>query len=235
MSRVKQIRKDRFHTLPNCVSQPEALLGKWHEWFQNENPVVIEPGCGKAELSIGLAERFPNQNHIAIDLKSDRLCRGADMAIEVGLKNIAFLRLHAVQLDTTFANQSVDTIWLTFPDPFPKDRHEKHRLTHPSFLRLYQKILKPGGKVHLKTDNDDLMAWTLEILKSSTIVPDLYTDNLHNSPYGLSEAGIITSFEKKFLNRNKNIHYICFEIPHNLVFFNPETSLNLKNEIKSNT
>jgi tRNA (guanine-N7-)-methyltransferase len=235
MSRVKQIRKDRFHALPNCVAQPENLLGKWHEWFQNPNPIVIEPGCGKAELSIGMATQFPEKNFIAIDLKSDRLCRGADLALEAQLKNIAFLRMHAAQLDETFAQHSVDAIWLTFPDPFPKDRHEKHRLTHPSYLSLYQKILKPGGRVHFKTDNDALMQWTMQILNALHITPVLYTDDLHNSLFKETEAAILTSFEKKFLNRNKNIHYICFEIPNNLVFFNPEIHSILKNDVKSNT
>jgi len=219
VGRVKQHRHNRFQALPNCIAHPLEVGKDWESRLGNQHPVVLELGCGKAELSIGLARLYPVKNIIAIDLKSDRLCRGAELALDAGLKNIFFVRLNIHQLGEVFEENSISEIWLTFPDPFPRDRDEKHRLTHPDFLQQYQKVLQAGGKVHLKTDNDDLMAYSQEIMERYKILPDIYTSNLHNSPWEKGDAGIKTTFEQKFLKRNKNIHYLCFEIPKNLSFF----------------
>ncbi len=183
-----------------------------------DTPIHIEPGCGKAELSLGLAQQHPDSHFFAIDLKSDRLCRGADLAILQGIHNISFLRMNAEILEAVFPLQSISSIWLTFPDPFPRDRDEKHRLTNPAFLSRFQKILKPGGVVQLKTDNDALMAYTLETLKNFEIIPQLYSQNLHQEHPTAEIAQFLTSFEKKFLQRNKNIHYLRFEIPSSISF-----------------
>lgn len=218
MGRVKAQRHDRFHSLPNCIADPATLKNHWAERLGSDTPIHLEPGCGKAELSLGLAQLHPNSHFLAIDLKSDRLCRGADLAILQGIQNISFLRMNAEILEAVFPPQSISAIWLTFPDPFPRDRDEKHRLTNPAFLSRFQKILKPGGVVQLKTDNDALTAYTLETLENFQIPLQLYAQNLHQEHPKAEIAQFLTSFEKKFLQRNKNIHYLRFEIPASVSF-----------------
>lgn len=223
MGRVKAQRHDRFRSLPNCFPDPVAQKGRWEDYFGNTNPLHIEPGCGKAELSLGLAQANPDINFLAIDLKSDRLCRGADLALAAGLTNLAFLRMNALALPETFLPESIDRVWLTFPDPFPKDRDEKKRLTNPTFLEIYQRLLKPGGEVLLKTDNDGLAAYTLEVLANHSIPVSGSSNDLHRETPLPEIARYLTAFEKKFLNRNKNIHYLRFEIPKSVVFFNTQS------------
>lgn len=225
MGRVKAQRHDRFQSLSNCFVDPAAFKYKWPDWFGNDHPIHIEPGCGKAELSIGLAQQHPERNFLAIDLKSDRLCRGADLALLSNLKNIAFLRMNAEKLEDVFPKDSVSAIWLTFPDPFPRDRDEKHRLTNPVFLKRYQNVLKSGGVVNFKTDNDGLMDYTLETLKTFNIPIQIYTSDLHKDHPQADIAQFLTSFEKKFLQRNKNIHYLRFEIPESIVFFKEDSGI----------
>lgn len=203
---------------------PATFKYKWPDWFGNDYPIHIEPGCGKAELSIGLARKYPERNFLAIDLKSDRLCRGADLALLNNLKNIAFLRMNAEKLEDAFPSNSISEIWLTFPDPFPRDRDEKHRLTNHLFLKRYQKVLKSGGVVNLKTDNDGLIEYTLETLKTLNIPIQIYSSDLHNEHPQEDIAQFLTSFEKKFLQRNKNIHLLRFEIPESIVFFREDSN-----------
>lgn len=225
MGRVKQQRHIRFQELSNCFPNPFEMKGRWSEWFGNSNPVFIEPGCGKAELSLGMARKYPDRNFLAIDLKSDRLCRGADLALNDGVQNIGFLRMDAEKLEEVFDSASIDGIWLTFPDPYPRDSDEKKRLTNPRFLKIYQNLLRHGAKVYMKTDNDGLMEYTLDVLNQYGIQPETYTDHLHQQPHLTEGSGFITSFEKKFLQRNKNIHYLCFEIPQTLSFFKPDSAI----------
>jgi tRNA (guanine-N7-)-methyltransferase len=227
LGRVKAQRHDRFHSLQNCFSDPVGVRGQWQDYFKNTNPLHIEPGCGKAELSIGLAADHPEINFLAIDLKSDRLCRGADLALEKQLPNVAFLRMNAEKLTEAFLPKSLEAVWLTFPDPFPKDRDEKKRLTNPVFLQRYQTLLKPGGQVFLKTDNDGLAEYTLLVLKALNIPVLEYSSDLHAMMPPPLIARYLTSFEKKFLLRNKNIHYLRFEIPEDYVFFNQNSELTL--------
>ncbi len=234
MGRVKAQRHDRFHALPNCFGDPVSVNGQWDKVFHNGHPIHIEPGCGKAELSIGLALDHPEINFLAIDLKSDRLCRGADLAIERNLNNIAFLRMNAEKLIEVFLPGSVDAIWLTFPDPFPKDRDEKKRLTNPAFLQRYQTILKPGGQIFLKTDNDGLAEYTRMVLKDLNIPLLENTSDLHALSPVPPIARHLTSFEKKFLLRNKNIHYLRFEIPVDCVFFKENSDTNSNSIIPEN-
>lgn len=193
------------------------LAGKWHERvFKNPNPIVLELGCGKGEYSVGLAEAFPNKNFIGIDIKGARFWYGAKEALGKGLKNVVFLRSQIELVDCFFAKDEIDEIWITFPDPQIKYRRTKHRLTHPTFLDLYRKILKKDGIVHLKTDSEFLHGYTLGILQNSNdeII------STHHDIYGALEYDpntpllreIKTYYEGLFSAKGKTITYIKFRL-----------------------
>jgi len=188
-----------------------VLKGHWGEgFFHNENPIVLELGCGKGEYTVGLAEKFPGKNFIGIDIKGARMWRGAVNARNKGLKNVAFLRSRVELLHSFFDRGEVSEIWLTFPDPQPGKRREKRRLTHPRFLEMYRNILKPGGYVHLKTDNVDLFQYSLEVIRLNKFLLEESTIDL----YGENKDGIVfrirTFYEKQFLEEGKKICYLRF-------------------------
>lgn len=217
MSRSK-LKRFAENELRDNVIQPgkplyESIKGKWRElYFENDHPIVVEMACGRGEYSVGLARQFPDKNFIGVDIKGDRLWKGSGIAEKEGLQNVAFLRTQIQQADNFFAPNEVDEIWITFPDPRPKDRDEKRRLTYPRFLDLYKDILKPGGTVHLKTDNDFLFEYTLELLKKEYPVQKMaYTHDLYDSPWQEIHFGIKTRFEKKFSALGYSIKYLQFQ------------------------
>jgi tRNA (guanine-N7-)-methyltransferase len=188
------------------------LKGKWAtEFFKNNNPIFLELGCGKGEYTIELARKNPQKNFIGVDIKGARMWRGAQDAWEEQLKNVAFLRTRIELINSFFGPEEVSEIWLAFPDPQLKKRRNKKRLTSARFLNSYNKFLKPGGIIHLKTDDAVLYHYTfnlirqnqLEIVRSSE---DLYKENELN--YTLS---IKTHYEKQFLSQGLKIYYLCFK------------------------
>lgn len=135
--------------------------GKWKESvFKKENPLVLELGCGKGEYTIGMARAFKNKNFLGLDLKGNRIWRGAKTALDETLENAAFLRCRIENIEKAFDKNEVDEIWITFPDPQPQKTRERKRLTAPGFLKRYKNILKPNGKIHLKTDSFSLYSYT---------------------------------------------------------------------------
>ena len=201
------------------------LKGKWNkECFKNNNPIVLELGCGKAEYTIGLGEKYPNKNFIGVDLKGARIWRGAKTALEKNLSNVAFLRSQIDFIEYCFAKDEVSEIWITFPDP-QKEKARK-RLTHPLFLNRYKNILRQNGNIHLKTDNVELHEFTLETISPSPPLPkgkgdnsfkllyatkDLYGSDPLSLGEGWGEATEIkTYYEKQFLDRGVKITYIKF-------------------------
>ena len=147
------------------VEQQYELKGQWNElYFNNSNPLVLELGCGKGEYSVALARKYPDKNFIGIDIKGARFWRGAKTALEEDLSNVAFVRTQIELIEYVFAENEIDEIWITFPDPQIKYKRTKHRLTNSSFLERYKRILKPDGIVNLKTDSEFMHGYTLGLL-----------------------------------------------------------------------
>lgn len=216
MGRSK-LDKFKDNELSRYVIQPgkeifEHIKGNWRNlYFKNENDLVLELACGRGEYTIGLAREFPGRNFVGVDIKGPRIWRGMRTAEEEKLINTGFLRGHIQNLEAYFDINEVDEIWITFPDPRPKGRDERRRLTHPRFLDIYRIILKPNGWVYLKTDNPDLFEYSLEVLSSEADVFDLeYTRDLYNSKFLAEHYGIQTTYEKRYLEAGIKINYLKF-------------------------
>ena len=189
----------------------KSLKSLWaKEHFKNNNPVVLELGCGKGEYTVNLAQLFPDINFIGLDYKGNRIWRGAKTALDDGINNVAFLRIQIENLVDYFAENEVATIWITFPDPQPQVSREKKRLTSPRFLSMYKMILEDGGSVHLKTDSDSLYLHTLQTMSESGFELQINTTDLYNSEYADEVLSIKTYYEKKYLAVKKNINYLKF-------------------------
>jgi tRNA (guanine-N7-)-methyltransferase len=189
------------------------LKGKWNsEFFRNDHPLVLELGCGKGEYTTGLAMLYPEKNFIGIDIKGARMWRGAKTTREHNLKNVAFLRTRIEFIRSFFTAGEVDEIWITFPDPQFKRRRTKKRLTSPLFLNAYRTFLRPGGIVHLKTDNKPLFDYTLGVIKDNSLKLNVATDNLYESDFTGEILAIKTHYEKLFLQEGIPITYLQFEL-----------------------
>lgn len=211
MKEMPNVVQFGFRDVENIGLHP--LRGKWKkEFFKNENPVVLELGCGKGEYTVGMAERFPNKNFIGIDIKGARMHRGAKIAITKGLKNAAFLRTRIDFINAIFDEGEVDEIWLTFSDP-QKEKPRK-RLTSPLFLVRYAHLLTKEGIIHLKTDSVLLHEYTLEIIaeENHTILEcsnDIYGDGKKHDEVLTT---IQTAYEKRFLGEGMKITHISFRL-----------------------
>lgn len=191
-----------------------ALKGKWNaDFFKNDNPIVLELGCGKGEYSVGLGKRFPDKNFIGIDIKGARMWRGAKTAYEEGIVNVGFLRTQIELISHIFDAKEVSEIWITFPDPQIKYKRTKHRLTNSEFLDLYKKILKPDGVVHLKTDSEFMHGYTLGLLHGAgheVVYANHHVYRNEGSPEEVT--AIQTFYEKQYLEQKKPITYIKFKL-----------------------
>ena len=191
------------------------MKGKWHkEYFKNENPIVLELGCGKGEYTVGLAKRFPNKNFIGVDIKGNRIWTGAKAAIDDKMNNVAFIRTRIDFIDTCFTENEVDEIWITFPDPQPQKTRVRNRLTNMMFITRYQKILKEEGIIHLKTDNEPFYEYTKEVVTENKFAildstNDLYADTAQRDEVLTS---IKTYYEKKFSDLGFKICYLKFKV-----------------------
>jgi tRNA (guanine-N7-)-methyltransferase len=189
------------------------LKGRWAaEHFRNDNPITLELACGKGEYTLELARRYPQRNFIGVDIKGARIWRGAKTALEEGLANAAFLRTRIECIDHFFAPAEVAEIWITFPDPFLRKSKANRRLTSSFFLDRFRQILRPGGLIHLKTDEPLLYEFTLETLANRSDYKLLYhhTD-IYSQPLAYPELDIQTFYEKQHLAAGKTIKYIRFE------------------------
>ena len=193
------------------------LKGKWKKSvFNNNHPLVLELGCGKGEYTVGLAAKFPEKNFIGLDIKGARIWRGAKTARENQYSNVLFLRTRIEFINSFFAEDEADEIWITFPDPFPRQRDEGRRLTSPQFLNLYRRFLRNRGIVHLKTDNRQLYQYTLGLAEKNVMDIITSTDDLYS---GLIENDILsirTHYENLFLKEGKKINYLSFCLEKNI-------------------
>jgi tRNA (guanine-N7-)-methyltransferase len=215
MARQKLKRILDSEEKPNIVQpgKPEfnMVKGKWSDRiFQNDRPIILELGCGKGEYTVGLARQMPGSNFVGVDIKGPRIWVGADMAIQEGLENVRFLRAHIHNLDMFFGPEEVSEIWLPFPDPRMRLSDERRRLTGPRFLAMYRKILTAKGLIHLKTDNDPLYAYTLDLVHKLGLKDIEFTDNLYSSELLSDHMGIQTYFENKYLDKGLHVKYLKF-------------------------
>jgi len=187
--------------------------GKWSAFFGNDNPIVLELGCGKGEYTVALAQKNPNINYIGVDIKGARFWRGAKTAIEENLKNVAFLRTQIELIDLCFAENEINEIWITFPDPQIKYTRQVHRLTNLDFLKKYQQILKKDGIVHLKTDSEFMHGYTIGLLQGLNQDIIYAHHNIYNNSESPKEAtSVQTFYEKQYLDKNKAITYLKFRL-----------------------
>ena len=217
MGKNKLAKFDDMAGYPHVFQYPFAVLkekgfelkGYWHErFFENENPIVLELGCGKGEYTVGLAGLFPEKNFIGVDIKGARMWTGAKASLEAEMKNVAFLRTSIELIAHFFAPGEVAEIWLTFPDPQMKKVNK--RLTSTRFMRLYREILSEGGIVHLKTDSNFMYTYTLEMAKANNF-PILFNNNdLYHSGLMDDILSIKTYYEQQWIERGLNIKYIKF-------------------------
>ena len=213
MGQKKLVRFEELKTFSNVLQFPEGMAGQWHQFFKNQNPITLESACAKGEYAVGLGQLYSHQNFLGIDVKGNRIWVGAKKALQQGLNNVAFLRTEIDQITEYFAQDEVDAIWITFPDPQLRKSKAKKRLTHPKFLRLYQQFLIPGGTINLKTDSPDLYNFTKLVIllygcKLHTDLADVFSND-DVSP----ELRIKTHYEGLDISMSSRIHYLSFSLP----------------------
>ncbi len=229
MGRKNKLRKfAEILSFPNVyecynVQQPELmgqnmervdLKGRWRDGhFKNQNPIILELACGGGEYSVALGRQFPDLNFIGVDVKGNRIWKGAKQAIDQGLKNVAFLRTRIEIIDLFFEKGEVDEIWITFPDPFPRNSKENRRLTADFFNEKYRQILRPGGLMHLKHDDPDFFKFSLETIAADPRNKVVYlNENIYAGELDFPELGIQTLYESMHLAAGKTIKYVRYTI-----------------------
>lgn len=205
-----------------CFVEPEfeqmfrtehPLKGRWHaDFFHNDNPIVLELGCGKGEYTVALAERNPDKNFIGVDIKGARMWRGAKTATENGMTNVGFLRARIEFITSLFAPGEVSEIWITFPDPQLKSRRAKKRLTSPIFLEYYAQLLSTDGWINLKTDSQHLYNYTQAIISQFDLQCEVANNDIYGSGYADEVLSVKTAYETVYLQRGLPITYTRFSL-----------------------
>lgn len=232
MGKNKLRKFEEMNTYSHVFQYPFSVLeekkfemkGMWNElFFKNNRPIVIELGCGKGEYTVGLAKIFPEKNFIGIDIKGARMWSGATQAQQENLKNAAFIRTHIELIDYFFAPGEVSEIWLTFPDPQMKKANK--RMTSTRFMKLYSRILKENGEIHLKTDSNFMFTYTCEMVKINHFPVLVQTNNLYESHLADDILSIRTFYEQQWLDRGISIKYIRFVLEPRETYIEPETDI----------
>lgn len=247
MGQKKLIKFAAIKQYENVLENPQGMPGKWNSFFEklatgpypislddlaviknnatiNQpaiKPLTLELACGRGEYTVGLARLFPAQNYIGLDIKGNRIWKGASIAKKEGLQNVAFVRTQIDQITNYFDTNEVAEIWITFPDPQLRLSKAKKRLTHPKFLRLYQQFLQQGGIVHLKTDSPNLYQFTMAVIELYALTIITATDNLYETAFMQSaqwneKLAIKTYYEGLNIASSNRIHYIQFKIDKDL-------------------
>lgn len=202
--RHKPWAKDKLLQYPEYVVQnPESLKGKWNEEFQNDHPLHIEVGTGKGQFIYGMAKTNPDINYIGIEMQDSVIVSALDKIIEEPLPNLKLLNIDGTNLQDYFAKDDVERVYLNFSDPWPKNRHEKRRLTYKTFLKLYEDILVDNGEIHFKTDNQGLFEYSLRSFSEYGLLLKFVSLDLHNSDF---DNNIMTEYEEKFSARGQRIY-----------------------------
>ena len=209
---------------------PFEMRGKWHEdYFKNQNPIVLELGCGKGEYTVELAKLYPDMNFIGVDIKGARMWTGATQALKEGLKNVAFLRTNIEIIERFFAEDEVQELWLTFSDPQMKN--PRKRLTSTYFMERYRKFLIDGGIIHLKTDSNFLFTYTTLMVEKNHLPVVEKTDDLyhtsHLSPLTSPLLSIQTYYESMWIARGLNIKYLKWQLPRTVLLEEPDVEIEL--------
>ncbi len=202
----KKWKFHHFNEWQNCWQADEVKRAEIKK-FIGDKKLTVEIGAGTADLAVELARRYPDERFIACDIKSDRLYTGAKQALAEKLDNVCFLRLEMRKISEVLPDHIADTVWITFPDPYPRKKHAKHRLTHPTFLKMYQQLLKPGGVLYFKTDNQKLFDWSVEQFEAEGWKLKDITRNLHDSKLH-DDFKITTAFERRFMAEGQPMHFL---------------------------
>lgn len=184
-----------------------SICFEFDEWDTTWRTDVIEIGAGTGQFVVELAARHPERNYVAVDVKADRLQKGAYEALKRGLKNVLFVRARADQIDELFKQNSLESIWLTFPDPFPRTRSERRRMTHSIYLEKYARLLEESGSFYLKHDNINFFHWSLEqLVRDKWDIKELSFD-LHESDLS-DDYKILTTYETKWLAEGLTTNFV---------------------------
>lgn len=219
-------------TYPHVFQYPYAVLqekgfemkGRWGElFFKNDKPIILELGCGKGEYTVGLAQLYPDKNFIGIDIKGARMWTGAKQSLDEGLTNVAFLRTHIELLECFFAENEVSEIWITFPDP--QMNKVNKRMTSTRFMKLYRRVLKPDGIIHLKTDSNFMFTYTCEMVKENSLPVIFSSEDLYHSGLDDIVLQIQTFYEQQWLARGLNIKYLKFRCPDKDTWVEPDIEI----------
>ena len=238
MSKGKLQKFAEMETFKNVFQYPYSVIsevpftmkGHWRkQYFHNDNPIVLELGCGKGEYTVGLARMYPNINFIGVDIKGARIYTGAKQALEENLPNVAFLRTSIEIIDRFFGQDEVQEIWLTFSDPQMKNVHK--RLTSTFFMNRYRHFLINNGIIHLKTDSNFLFTYTTYMVEKNNLPVLLRTEDLYHTD-GLDDRtreilGIHTYYENQWIERGLSIKYMKFELPHAGELVEPDIEIEL--------
>jgi tRNA (guanine-N7-)-methyltransferase len=218
MAQKKLMRFHEIRSFPNVLEYPSNMKGNWNSFFKNSNPLTLELACGKGEYAVELGRIYSQKNFIGIDIKGNRIWKGAKTALNEKLENVAFIRSQIDKITSYFNAHEINEIWITFPDPQLRFSKIKKRLTHPIFLRLYQQILKPPGVIHLKTDSPHLYQFTktvINLYQLELLVDDNDVYAKENVPIELS---IKTHYETLDIAKSNRVHYLQFRINKELPF-----------------
>lgn len=197
---------------PNVYEHSEAPKGKWNEAFEKDQPLVLELACGKGEYTVGLARMYPERNFLGLDIKGNRIWRGAKTALEDNLTNASFLRCQINRITDHFAPGEVSEIWITFADPQPRDGKAKKRLTHPNFIKMYKEIAGESLIINLKTDSDLLYEFTKEVIAEQGYETLVDIDDVYAWADRPDELNIRTFYENMWLDQGIKIKYLKFQV-----------------------
>lgn len=230
MSSKDKLKRFAENETFSCLLQPRTeevlrrdhpIKGNWgRDMFHNDNPIVLELGCGKGEYTVALAERFPDRNFIGIDIKGARLWKGAKYATEKGMPNVAFIRTRIEFIESLFAAGEVSEIWITFADP--QEKKSRKRLTNPVFLNRYRKFLAADGIIHLKTDSRLLHFYTEELCKQNEMTVIASDDDIYGHGFADEILSIKTFYEASFLSKGIAITYLAFRLDNKKELVEPD-------------